>query len=975
MRGSVLADVDGLLEREQEVERVRTALRAVGRREGAVVVIEGAPGIGKSRILEHGRSRASDLGFRVLSARATELEQGFPFGVVRQLFERLISEADRAERERWLSGAASLAAEVLTGAPAVVPPAPSPGPASDDPSYAWQHGLYWLASNLSADTPVVLALDDLQWCDAPSARALAFIARRLGGQPLALMFATRPLDPALMPEAASLTGDPTAQLLRPPPLSDRAVAVLVTDRLAAEPDPAFVRACLQVTGGNPFLLGELLDEASARGFQPTAGAAADIGALVPRGVANAVLLRLARLPAPATALARTLSVLGDGALVTDAARLSELTSGELEASMSALIAAGVIQPGGAVRFTHPIFRAAIYGDLSPAERERLHCSASKILSTRGAPPGQVAAHVMHTEPGADPEAVRLLREAAHDALALGDAGGAATLLARALDEPPSAEERKALVLELGLARARAGEPDAIGPLTEIVGHADDDGAIVAAAIELSGMLFFADRAGEAASILRRAQERLAPGAAGRERLEVALLGASYMSASARREADSTIASLRDPGGPARSVLEATTLATLAMDELMYLRSAARAADLAHRALAAGLPLEPHRGEGWAIVALAVLAGSDQLDAAIREIDEIVAQARERGAVVTVVTLLALRAFVGIRGGNLTSAQADAYSAIELAPDLGSEFVVLAVSSAVLAGLERDETPQSLRQLIDRVGIRYDTEFSPSTQLRYASGVLRAAADNHEAAIDELRSCGLEHPALGSQNPAVLAWRSAAALSLAELGRIDEARELAEEEVRRARSFGASRAIGIALRAAALVGPAAERANTLEAALEVLEGSPARLEHAQVLVDLGAAFRASRQRSAAREPLLDGLTLASRCGSWRLERRARAELAAIGVRPRTVERSGADSLTPSERRVAELAASGQTNREIAQTLFVTEKTVEAHLGRAFRKLDVNSRRQLPDVLASVTGYEARTASGLLTAQRDAHGSMF
>jgi DNA-binding CsgD family transcriptional regulator len=135
---------------------------------------------------------------------------------------------------------------------------------------------------------------------------------------------------------------------------------------------------------------------------------------------------------------------------------------------------------------------------------------------------------------------------------------------------------------------------------------------------------------------------------------------------------------------------------------------------------------------------------------------------------------------------------------------------------------------------------------------------------------------------------------------------------------------------------------------------VLAPSGARLEHARVLVDLGATLRAARQRSAAREPLLEGLALAYRCGAWGLERRARAELAAIGVRPRTVERSGADSLTPSERRVAELAAGGQTNREIAQTLFVTEKTVEAHLGRAFRKLDVTSRRQLRDVLASVTG---------------------
>jgi DNA-binding CsgD family transcriptional regulator len=106
--------------------------------------------------------------------------------------------------------------------------------------------------------------------------------------------------------------------------------------------------------------------------------------------------------------------------------------------------------------------------------------------------------------------------------------------------------------------------------------------------------------------------------------------------------------------------------------------------------------------------------------------------------------------------------------------------------------------------------------------------------------------------------------------------------------------------------------------------------------------------------AARAPLLDGLGLAARCGALALERRARTELAAIGIRPRTTDRSGVASLTPSEQRVAELAAAGQTNREIAQTLFVTEKTVETHLGRAFRKLDVTSRRQLPDVLAGALG---------------------
>jgi DNA-binding CsgD family transcriptional regulator len=197
---------------------------------------------------------------------------------------------------------------------------------------------------------------------------------------------------------------------------------------------------------------------------------------------------------------------------------------------------------------------------------------------------------------------------------------------------------------------------------------------------------------------------------------------------------------------------------------------------------------------------------------------------------------------------------------------------------------------------------------------------------------------------------MLPWRSAAALSLAELGRHDEARSLAADEVRRVRSFGAPRAIGVALRALALVGPRAERSERLAEAFAVLAPSPARMEHGRVLVDLGATLRAAGQRTAAREPLLDGLALAAHCRADALQRRARAELAAIGVRPRTTDRTGADSLTPSERRAVDLAAAGGTNREIAQTLFVTEKTVETHLGRAFRKLNISSRRQLPDVLA-------------------------
>jgi DNA-binding CsgD family transcriptional regulator len=953
MNQSALVLPDALLEREHETERVRTAVRGVGQQAGVALVIEGAAGMGKSRLLDVARVRATELGLRVLSARATELEQGFPFDVIRQLFERTLVEADTAQRERWLAGAAALAADVLTAVPTSAS-APKPSAGGGDPNYAWQHGLYWLASNLSVDSPMLLVVDDLQWCDAPSARALAFIARRLEGQPLGLILATRPLDPGLTPDAATLVADPAAELLRLSPLTKAAVGALIAIRLHGESDDRFVQACLEATGGNPFLIGELLAEAEARGLDPTASAAPEVAAVVPRGVANAVLLRLARLAPTATPLARALCVLGDGPQIGDAARLAGLDEADLEASLTALASAGIIEPGGSVAFRHPILRTAIYDDLSGAQRERLHHSAAAVLKERGAPRDQVAAHIMHTEPAADSGAVEMLRNAARDSLALGDAAGAASLLARALDEPPSSGDRLEVMLEVGRAYARAGATEAIALLTEVVTLAEDPVAIAAAAIELSGMLLFASRAAEGAVILRHAQERLPPEDPAREPLQIALMGVSMTSVSARSGPGIRMPELREPGRAARGMLSAATLAALAMDEVLQLGSADAAADLAERAFTAGLPPEPHRA--WAGLALAVLAMADRLDAARARADEILTEARDRGAALTVSTVLAHLAFVGFRRGDLGTAEADAHAAIDLATDLvGSDFVVIvAVPMAILTGLERGATVESLRRLLDATGVREGTTFIAHTLARYSSGVLRAAAGRHEAAVEELLGWARDDSIHGAENPAFVPWRSSAALSLVELGRHEEARKLAADELKRAEAFGAPRAIGIALRAQALVGPPARRGDVLTAAVEVLKASGARLEHARALVDLGATVRAAGQRIAAREPLLEGLALAARCGARTLERRARAELAAVGVRPRTAEHSGADSLTASERRVVELAAAGGTNREIAQRLFVTEKTVETHLGRAFRKLEISSRRQLPDVLSHAAG---------------------
>jgi DNA-binding CsgD family transcriptional regulator len=200
-----------------------------------------------------------------------------------------------------------------------------------------------------------------------------------------------------------------------------------------------------------------------------------------------------------------------------------------------------------------------------------------------------------------------------------------------------------------------------------------------------------------------------------------------------------------------------------------------------------------------------------------------------------------------------------------------------------------------------------------------------------------------------RNPAVVAWRSHRALALLALDRRDEALELAREEVELARPWGSPRPIGVALRTLGLAQGGTEGIETLRESLAVLEGSSAKLERARTLVELGAALRRANQRADARELLKEGLDIAVRSGAQPLIDRAEEELAATGARPRRLLLSGVESLTASERRVARFAADGLSNKDIAQALFVTTKTVEVHLSNVYRKLGIGSRSELPQAL--------------------------
>ena len=232
----------------------------------------------------------------------------------------------------------------------------------------------------------------------------------------------------------------------------------------------------------------------------------------------------------------------------------------------------------------------------------------------------------------------------------------------------------------------------------------------------------------------------------------------------------------------------------------------------------------------------------------------------------------------------------------------------------------------------------------------ARGWVRLARGEADAARADFERLGRYMEAFGMRNPALLAWRSHLAMALLALERDDEARELAREDVELARVWGAPRPIGVALRVLGMAQGGKAGIETLLESLDVLERSSAKLELGRALVELGAGLRREDGRGEARDVLRRGLDLSVRSGSQPLVDQAQRELAAAGAKPQKLVLTGLESLTPSERQVAELAAESLTEKDIAQALFVSTKSVEDHLSSVYRKLGISSRPELADALA-------------------------
>jgi DNA-binding CsgD family transcriptional regulator len=949
-----------LLEREAQVAALEALAGAARGGDGRFVVIEGSAGIGKTRLLAEARAIAGSAGMRVLAARGGELEGEFAYGIVRQLFEPLLASANPDLHAKLFSGPAALV-EPLLGASQ--PAASKEAPPAED-SFAILHGLYWLAANVALHQPTLLAIDDLHWADTPSLRWLLYLTRRLEGVPMLVAATARApeaesRDPMLV---AQLIAEPELVAIRPEPLGRESIAVLAQKLHGLEPDEAFCAALQTATGGNPLFLGAVLDAVAREGTSPTAEHVPRLLEIGAQGVARAVGLRLARLPPGALALLRAASILGDGTELRHAAALAGVEARELGPSASTLVRLDLLRREDPLEFFHPVVRAAVYQTLDVVERDAAHRSAAELLLEAGAPPESAAGHLLRVVPQADAFVVSTLRQAADRSLAQGAADAAVGYLARALEEQLDPAARAEVLVELGLAERRTNGPAAVDHLRAGLELLADPARRGAVALELGRALWLTDRIAAAFAVFERALDEV-----DRQRdpdlyemLLAELMTSAWWDPQTYSIAEARLGELdlrALHGGLGSDIL----LATLAHYEYQQGLHRELAFQLARRALASGNLLAS--GSIAFLHAVVVLARAGLLDEACSILDHAVAQTRRRGDIFNVAFMLVWRGFCQTRRGDLRAAVADLREAMDLGVAHGL-LIAWPYNIGFLAHalLEQGE-PDEAAHVIDQGGF---PEQLPVNQVhpiwfRLNRGRVRIETGSPDRGVEELLQVGETARLYSFDNPSGMPWRSWAAEGLRLLDRNEEARALADEELALARRWGDPHAIGASLRVLGLVERGEASIGLLREAVVVLAGSKARLEHAHALVGLGAALRRANQRTEARERLREGVDLARTVGALALAERANEEIAATGARPRKVLQTGVDALTASERRVAQLAADGMSNKEIAQTLFVTIRTVEEHLSHAYRKLEISSRAQLDKALLTTPTSPAPTSA--------------
>jgi DNA-binding CsgD family transcriptional regulator len=661
--------------------------------------------------------------------------------------------------------------------------------------------------------------------------------------------------------------------------------------------------------------------------------------------------RLATLAPPAGVLAEAVAVFEDEVPVHLAAALAQVDLAASGGVVAELVRADVLAPRDLLGFRHPLLRAAVYGGLPGRRRGEMHARAARLLTGQGAGVEQVCAHLLLSPPSGDPTVVQTLRSAAQRALARAAPASAVQYLERALREPPPDDARGAVLAELGRAAAVAGRGEAVEYLESAIRLAGSAVQRAELLLAFGRALHHGGRLPEACDAFHRGLDELDEAPEARSGLRVALEGGYLNSAlftpararDAHRRARPILAQSRALQGPAESALvsKALMMRVWAGEDREEVVAAAR------RLVDDGRLVDDDAADSqvpWQTIAS--LSWADDYGTARAALGVAFADARHSGSVLAFALAGVLSARQMLWTGPVDEAVHDARTAWEALP-AGSIYrssAAYCLVSGLIAQGEGDEAAAVLRPLAAAT----DPPFFAAWRLM-ADGRLAAHRGADARALEAFLAVGRLHGELLIVNPSVLPWRSEAALVAQHLGQHDRASALVDEEVRLAERFGAPRAIGVARRAAGLLARGDNAIDLLGSAAHVLDGCGARVEHARALADLGAAVRRLGHPAQARPVLRDAVTLADGLGAAAVADAARTELRVAGGRAPARARTPVERLTPGERRVAELAAAGRSNRQIANALFVTVKAVEWHLGNAYRKLGVHRRSDLTSAL--------------------------
>jgi DNA-binding CsgD family transcriptional regulator len=634
--------------------------------------------------------------------------------------------------------------------------------------------------------------------------------------------------------------------------------------------------------------------------------------------------------------------LGNDTALRHVAAHAEVPGDAAEAAADVLVKASIFEQVHPVRFAHPIVRSAIAADSSPAGAAAAHRRAALLLKAGGESMERIIPHLLLSAPAGDEWVVDSLHQAAQDALARGVPEMASRCLRRALDEPP-VSGHAGLLAELSAAELANGayEQSALAARRAIEMAPDPAARARFRLQEVYGLLSVGGAQEALATLEKGVVEAGTSDPELTLQLETELVLHSWFTDLVHPMRDRLVGYRNLQG---QTLGERYMLTVLALEALRNSERAEIVRDLAVRGLSGGrLVAEASASSMPYFVGVVALMAAEAYDDAREEIEAGMRNCRARGSQYGYAGVCWIRGLLAHAEGNLIAAEADERACIEHAVPT---MVGIGVACLALMLLEQGDVPGAHSEL-ERGGLLSDARplylWGP-----YVRGLVRLARGEPAAALADFRDVGRHAVQIGGAT-AGLPWRAQLALAYQALGDRYSAQESAGEELELARSFGANRRLGVALRTAALVSRGDAHINLLTEAVKVLEVSPAKLELAHARYDLGVALLRAGRRREGRQLLEKSHDGARECGAKGLAQNSHEELRIAGARPRGIMFAGVESLTASERRVAEMAAAGMTNRDIAQALFVTPKTVENQLGRVYGKLEVNSRRALSELL--------------------------